>query len=325
MPENKDTANKEIDLLELVQNIFRTLGSWLGFLTRLILTSVVFLFRKWLPLSMSLIVGIGVTYALKKTLPPVYSSELTCRTNAVADADIISYINRLHSFCLTKNINALSESLSMPPEKAVKISDIQAFWVIDMNNDMTPDYVDYKNKYNIYDTINLRMQDRFVVRARFSNIEDLSLIREGFFSYIKNNPIFRERNNVRLKQIDELTVRYNYDIVQLDSLQKIKYYEETKNMIPGKTGQMVFLQEQKTQLVYEDIYKLYQQKQGLELEKAIYSEIVSPLSDFAVPVKPLTGMIYYGEYVIPVFFFLTLIILVLIENAQKLRELFKKY
>jgi hypothetical protein len=325
MSENKESANKEIDLLELIINIFRTLGELIVSTGRILLSWVIFLFRKWIPLLISVMVGIGITYFLKIYLPPVYSTEMTCRTNAIPDADMIAYINRLHSFCLTKNINALSESLSLPAEKAEKITDIQAFWVIDKNDDATPDYVDYKNRYNVYDTINLRMQDRFVVRARFTALNDLSVIREGILSYIKNNPLFRERNNVRLRQIDELTTRYNYDIKQLDSLQKIKYYEETKNMIPGKTGQMVFLQEQKTQLVYEDIYKLYEQKQGLEIEKAVYSDIISTLSDFAIPVKPFTGMVYYGKYIIPIFLILTLIILILVTNAHNIRELFRKY
>jgi len=325
MSENKESTNKELDLLELITNLFRTLGHLILSAGRLLLSGVLFLFRKWLPLGISIMIGIGITYAVKKFLPPVYSTEMTCRTNAMPNADIIAYINRLHSFCLTKNINALSESLSIPAEKAEMITDIQAFWVVDMNNDETPDYVDYKNKHNVYDTVNLRMRDRFVVRARFKSLNDLQGIRDGFTSYINDNPLFKERNNVRLRQIDELTIRYNYDIKQLDSLQKIKYYEETKNMIPGKTGQMVFLQEQKTQLVYEDIYRLYAQKQGLEIEKAIYSDIISILSDFAVPVRPFTGMIYYGKFIIPTFLALALIILVIISNKQTIRELFRKY
>jgi hypothetical protein len=325
MSDNKEATNKEIDLLELISNIFRALGHLLISAGRLLLSGVLFLFRKWLPLGISIIIGIGITYAVKKLLPPVYSTEMTCRTNAIPNGDLIAYINRLHSFCLTQNFNALSQSLSIPSEKAEMIADMQAFWVVDMNNDATADYVDYKNDYNVYDTINLRMVDRFVLRVRFMALNDLQVIREGFISYINNNPLFRERNDVRLSQIDELTIRYNYDIKQLDSLQKIKYYEETKNMIPGKTGQMIFLQEQKTQLVYEDIYKLYSQKQGLEIEKAVYPGIITILSDFAIPVKPITGMIYYGRYIIPAIFAIALIILVIITNIQNIRELFRKY
>ncbi len=96
-------------------------------------------------------------------------------------------------------------------------------------------------------------------------------------------------------------------------------------MVPGKGGQMVFLQEQKTQLVYEDIYKLYQQKQILEMDKEVNPGIISVLSDFSVPVKPFTGTVYYGKYIVPGFFVLTILILALTTNMARIKELFRKY
>jgi hypothetical protein len=213
----------------------------------------------------------------------------------------------------------------MTPESAAKIVDIQAFWIIDLNKDDSPDYVDYKDKFNVYDTLNIRMADRFVVRIRFSSLDLLEPIKSGLDSYISGNKLFSQQNQTRLKQLDELIIRYNYDIKQLDSLQKIKYYEETKGMVPGKSGQMVFLQEQKTQLVYEDIYKLYELKHIYEMQKEVNPDIISVLSDFAVPVRPYTGTVYYGKYIVPAFFILTVLILALIANRKKIREIFREY
>ena len=54
---------------------------------------------------------------------------------------------------------------------------------------------------------------------------------------------------------------------------------------------MIFLQEQKTQLVYTEIYSLYYQKQKLEGERDLYNDIVTVLSDFSVPAKRDNGAI----------------------------------
>jgi len=64
---------------------------------------------------------------------------------------------------------------------------------------------------------------------------------------------------------------------------------------------MIFLQEQKTQLVYPEIHSLYYQKQKLEGERDLYNDIVTVLSEFSVPAKRDNGVLYYGKYLIPFF------------------------
>ncbi len=119
--------------------------------------------------------------------------------------------------------------------------------------------------------------------------------------------------------------RLDYDIVQLDSLQKVKYFEETRNRKPENGGQMIFLQEQNTQLVYTDIYDLYARKQAIESERDLYKDIITVLSDFSLPARRDNGAVYYAKVVVPTFFCLTLLMLVILANRKKVDEIFKKY
>jgi hypothetical protein len=85
------------------------------------------------------------------------------------------------------------------------------------------------------------------------------------------------------------------------------------------------MQEQKTQLVYNDIYFLYARKQNLESERDLYKGIVTILSDFSLPTKRDNGAMYYGKSIIPFFFLITLLILILTANRRKLQEIYQKY
>jgi hypothetical protein len=87
----------------------------------------------------------------------------------------------------------------------------------------------------------------------------------------------------------------------------------------------VFLQEQKTQLVYTDIYDLYKRKQALDAERTLYKDIVTVLSDFAIPAKRDNGLVHYGLIIIPLIFLLTVIFLILRTNRKKIRKAFEKY
>jgi hypothetical protein len=96
-------------------------------------------------------------------------------------------------------------------------------------------------------------------------------------------------------------------------------------MKPKSGGQIIFMQEQKTQLVYDDIYSLYTKKQKLESERDLYKGVVTVISDFSLPSKRDNGAWYYGKYIIPGFFILILLILIIFSNRKKLEELYNKY
>lgn len=336
-PNQKNARNDEIDLLDLFKRMGRTLKQWAITISHGLLIAFVFLIRRWLPLGISIALGLGVSYILKLTSPSFYTSDIVFRNNLVqidkvtsrdnsgTTSEIISKINKLHAFCEDQNSEALAQAISLKPELVKNISDISAYWIIDLNRDGTPDYVDYKDNHNVYDTINVRVQNSLDIRVKINTSLDLNLIRDGLIKYIERDSLFQQRNRLRLNQNNELLRRYNYDIQQLDSLQKVKYFEETRNMKPANGGQIIFMQEQKTQLVYADIYNIYTKKQVLEADRDLYKDIVTILSDFSLPINRENGAMYYGKNIIPAFFILTLLILILIANRKKLKEVFEKY
>jgi hypothetical protein len=334
---NRNVSDDEIDLLELFRRMGKTINRWGKALGKAILISVVFLVKRWLPLGLSLAAGIGLSYFLKTTSASFYTSDMVIRNNLVqmdkrfirdesgTTSELISKINKLQSFFSEGKSEALSAAISMKPESVKNISDISAFWIIDLSKDGIPDYVDYKGNHNVYDTSNIRMQDRIDIRVKINSAQDLNLVRDGIISFIENDSLYQRRNRVRLVQNHDLLARLNSDITQLDSLQKVKYFEETRNMKPNSGGQIVFMQEQKTQLVYNDIYFLYKKKQLLESERDLYKGIVTVISDFSLPSKRDNGAMYYGKQIIPAFFLITLFFLIIVANQKRLKDIYRKY
>jgi hypothetical protein len=325
MPENNDTSNNEIDLLDLTRKIgygikvlFQKAGTG-------ILIAIVFLLRNWVYLFLSVILGVGASYLLKYTTKRFYTSEMILSSNSLPASDLVGFVNKLHTFSKENNSAAIANSLTIDMNKAKNIKDIQAFWMIDRGKDGIADEIDFTNSHNLSDTLNIRMQSRFAVQVKISVPQELIELRDGLIRYIENNQLFLDQNKMRLSQLDEMMERISYDIIQLDSLQKIKYYEEAKRTAPEKGGQMIFLQEQKTQLIYDNIQKLYTERQNLEKQKEIFSGVVTLLSDFTSPAKPKNGALYYGKGLIPLFFGLCIIILIGLKNKKKISEVYHKY
>lgn len=321
----KNVRDDEIDLLDLFKRMGKGLGKMFRTLGRWLLISIVFLLRNWLPLLASVIIGVGASYLLKFTSASFYTSDMVLRTNAIQAGDMIPYINRLHIYCKEKNQAALSEAVSLNNDQIKNIIDINAYWIIDKNADGTPDMVDLRESHDVYDTINIRMNDRLNVRVKIIQPQELHNLRDGLLMYIDKDSLFQQRNRVRLRQINEMVARLDYDILQLDSLQKIKYFEETKRLNQTGNSPILLMQEQKTQLVYSDIHGLFERKQNLDSELSLYNDLATILSDFSIPAQRQNGGMYYGKVVIPSVFVLTLIILIILHNRKKLKDIFEKY
>jgi hypothetical protein len=336
---NKSGKDDEIDLFDLFRRMGRTLNNWSHALGKGFLISLVFILKRWILLALSVALGIGISYFMKMTSESFYTSDLVLRNNAyvyhtkkdpakpalISVSDLVSHVNRLQLFCKQKNTAAFAEAISSSNDQIINILDISAFWVIDKGADGIPDYIDYSNSQNVYDTVNVRMKDRFDIRVRIKTPQDLSKVRDGILRYINSDSLIKQRNRLRIRQYNELVARYSYDIKQLDSLQKVKYFEESRNVLPRGGGQMVFLQEQKTQLLYTDIQNLYDKKQNLETDLNLYKDAVTVLSDFTLPANRDNGALYYGKYIIPVTVLITLLLLIMMANRRKLKEIYKKY
>jgi hypothetical protein len=315
----------EIDLIDLFARIGRSIVRGIKATGNGLLYTFFFLIRNAVWLGISLFIGVAISYLVKLSAEKFYSSDIILKSNTIPNADIIAYINKLHTFCQEKNYTELASSLSVPPEEVRNIKDVQAFWYIDLGSDDIPDFVDFRGKHNPLDTINVRMDDRFLIRVKTSVPQALSSIRDGIFAYINKNQFFKDQNELRLKQADALLARIDYEVEQLDSLQKVKYFEESRRLIPKEGGQMIFLQDYQTQLLHDDISQLIYQRQGIERSRAIYSDLITLLSDFTPPIKPKNGTLYYGKFIIPVIFGISLILILLIRNRTRLIEAYKKY
>ncbi len=332
---NKNVRDDEIDLLDLFNRMGRALSKMFNALGKAFLISVVFLIRRWLPLVLSILAGALVSYLLNTTSTTSYSSDLVLRNNLVqldkkkvkdlsgTTSEIISKINKLRTFC--SDPQSLAEALSLKPESVKNIFDISAYWIIDRNKNGNPDFVDYEGSHDIYDTINIRMPASIDVRVKFNSSLDLGKIRDGIIKFVESDSLNQQRNRLRVEQNNDLLTRLNIDIKELDSLQKVKYLEENRNIKPVKEGQIVFMQDQKTQLLYPDIQSLFAKKQLLETEIVLYPGIVTVLIDFSSPAQFNSGTRYYTKQVIPIFFLATLLVLIILANRKKLNEIYKKY
>jgi hypothetical protein len=149
---NKNVRDDEIDLLDLFRRMGNTIARWGNAIGKALLISIVFLIKKWLPLGLSIILGLTLSVILSRTMTSFYTSDMVLRVNVEPTDEMIAYLNRLHTFCLDENKDHLASAISLTSAQTDNILDIKAYWIIDNGNDKIPDYVDYLEDHDVYDT-----------------------------------------------------------------------------------------------------------------------------------------------------------------------------
>jgi len=311
----------EVNLIELTRRLFKRLETLFRRLGKVLLISFVFVTRRFFWLLGFFVLGVLVAFVHHRISEKYYATEFTIQNNIDDISYLIAQVNDLHRYCEENNNVRLMERLNLEEDVVKKIRDIEAFWIVDLNNDEIPDFVDYLNDHNLYDTVNVRMTDNFCVVIESYDPEDFSQIRDGILHMIASNKLVISENEMRLNAIRENLDVIAIQIRKLDSLENVKYFQNPYN-IPPEGSQIVFLQEQHTQLFYGSVFALYTQKQENEELLDIYSEPVTLKHDITFPITEENSISFFLIRWVLIITISGLIVLILRHNRRSLREIY---
>ncbi len=313
----------EVNLLELTRRLMRKLGDLFSWLGKILLVLSVFIVRKSFWILGFILIGVLIGFLHSRLTDKYYTSEFTTKCNIDILPDLIPNVNKLHNYCLENNTVRLEDILGLDNSVVNRIRDIEAFWIIDVNGDEIPDYVDYLKKHDVRDTLNPRLTDRFCVRIKTYDQEDFTLIRDGILGMISSDDIYARQNDMRLRAIRENLAVVSDQIQKLDSLENVKYFQNTSSSIPSG-GQIVFLEEQETELFHNDVFSLYSRKQLFEIDLEINPGPITLIGDLTYPNTEDNSLMFY----IIKWIWICLIIgfsgLVIYHNRLKLRTVFRE-
>jgi hypothetical protein len=276
MQQNAGKPNDEIDIFEFCFRLWGAFKKFLIGIKDLIVSIIIFLIRKTLWIVSFALFGVILGFMLYSVSKPYYSSLLEGNTGRIDNTVMIDHINKLNQ--ASRKPSLLANYLGINTEQAEKIRSIKAYYGIDINKDYKPDYVDYGEKYNPKDTMQLRVPSYIYIKVSVYDEDMLSTLRKGLFYYINNNAYIQELFKIDKQQREELLVDIEKEISKIDSLQRIRFRKETT----VEKGQMSISlnNEQRIQLFYEDILKLRYEKQSIERSLEISDEPIVIIHDF---------------------------------------------
>ena len=262
----------------------------------------------------------------------VYESNMKVKANAISNQAAISYINKLSELTEAINKQELMKQLGIDSVTASKISNIGAFWYIDLDGDGIGNYIDIQNEYfkAPEDSISSRITKYFSIRIEYTEGINVSSLSQNIIEYVNKNPYFVKANEIRKKQILET---YNITKIEQKKLDttRVKYNQavfENRVLPEIQKGQLVFLngdpsKVQEVKLYYPEIFSLEEKAQKLTKSLELTPEIITIIENFTLSNKPVQSFFRYTKYSI-LLLFLGIFSITIFENRKRILELKKE-
>ncbi len=308
--------NDEIDLLTLFTKLGEFIKKAFLGLLNLIGSVLVFLLRKWYYFGIAVILTVATALILNNISDPYYYSDLIMRANAASNQAAMSSLGKLGDYAGSSNYSTLSSELNLSMEDASKIKGLETFWYYDIGDDGIYDGIDTERRF-LSDTNIVMVLREFIVRAEVKDPTILENLEGGLKHYMETNSFFEALNEQRLAELEALMNQTQYEIEKLDSLQKREYYTNT-DKLRQKEGQIVFTSESIVQTYHNDMFNLLQLKQEYERDLNIYSDVVTIMEGFTIPVEPDNGTTEYAKKLIWYYLGLALVLALVVTFRKKI-------
>ena len=285
--QNTGKPNEEIDIFEFCSRMWVAFKNFLTSIKDLIISLIIFLIRKTLWIVSFSLAGVLMGYLMYSISRPFYTSTLEGNTGGIYDIDERNYLGGVDNSVVIDHINKLNQVVSKPSrlanylgmsvEQAKEIRSIKAYYGIDVDKDMKPDYVDDKETYNPKDTTQFRVPSFIHIKVSVYDESIFPELRKGLFNYINKNSFIKELYDIDRRQKREMIKELDIEIQKIADFQQARIRKESSI----EQGSVVVLgNEPEPKLFYNDVLSLQSRKKKLEKNLEISDEIIVVVQNF---------------------------------------------
>ena len=247
-------------------------------------------YRYWY-IVITLIV-LGIAAAIFHTRP----DNIMYRVNATA------LINGASMLQFEEAFQPLRSGALLPADAAIspyiygrRAQSFDLFRVIDSKADGTADFVDFKRKIKVTDTINVQMHDRVNIQFRVQGytIPLIPEIEKAVLDMLNSNEALQQAYAVYLKNLQEEAAFNHRQAVKLDSLTSAYYYNAGATTTTTDKSGIYFNGDRKIRLFLKEIYKqqLHTQLTDYKLELATAPVVLE--NHFTLDPKPVKSRLFW--------------------------------
>lgn len=275
-----EKENKEMDLFDLMSKMGSLCEKGLLKIGNALLWLIRFKLKNWLVLTIFSL--IGLVWAVYAYLPAYRTKyiEFRVQVNGAKSFQVYDIVKALSLKIDVLNDNKnFAKTIDLPQEIVAPVRSIQPFYVIDVNNNKTPDYVDYNGSFK-EDSLSSRMANFLTIRVQIKGNTDFNALQKAIVNYLKKDPYLVKEEMERIRVLNDDIAVLEQEVAALKELREKDLLENKLSLSfkkssfivenTGYTKQILLMEKEKSVL-----------KENLSLQK----EVITTYSDVLISNK----------------------------------------
>ena len=277
-----ENDNKELDLFDLIAKLGNAAKSGLNTTGKAFLWLIRFKLKNWLVLTVFTLIGLA--WAIYCYLPEnrIKYAEFRIQVNGTKSYAVHNIVQVLGAKVdKDKGYKNFAKTIGLSTKVLSPLQKIEPFYVIDLNNNRTPDYVDYSDSFR-EDTLNSRMPDFLAIRMKVKGNGDYKVIQEAIVDYLRKDVYLKKEGVERIRSIKERLAVLESEIAVLQVLREKELLDNKLSLNIEKLN----LKLENTGYIYtEKILHFEREKSNLQEYLSLQREVVTTYSDVNQRVK----------------------------------------
>jgi len=284
----EEKKQNEINLLDVIQIVFRGIGNFCLYLLHLAGNTLRLLYRNKVLVLIVLAVFVAFGFYAGRSSNHVFRAEAMAVLNGPSSHMVMEVTRRLTNASELSDFTTLSSKLNLPDSVARNIVGIHSYFVIDFLNDSTPDKIDFSGRHSLTDTLNVRMPNMLYFRVLTRNVYQMPALEQAFLNYLNDNAWILSEYDVAKNSLQRRLDMLNRETHRLDSMANISYFRFPEQQLEFR-GNTLLVGQQSKQLIHWELVALYERKRILEQELAGFTAPVVLPTGFIVNPRPERG------------------------------------
>lgn len=284
------TGNNSVDLLDILSVSFAYIKRFISKTINILGWIARFIYAHKAPIFFFVAIGFVLAYFLSNKENRVYKASSDVFINIEDSYFFHNTFDKLDAYCKNVNKNFIASSFGISNETAKSFISIRPYYVIDEQLNGTPDWVDFKEVYTGKDTTSMIMKDRIHVEVLIKDTSLLKFVPSYIQKHLETMPNMKEKNALRLMQMDAQMASIKNEITMLDSLRRLEYFKRNRELTPNQ-DKMVIFNEKDKKLYHTDMLDLQRKLNELEWSRKINKDFIDFGSGFTLEPKAVNGRI----------------------------------
>ncbi len=282
MEEKKNNDMNLFDLIVLcckaVGKLFRCCGHFLKEMLRLS-------YRRWYIVLPVILVGIAVALFWSRPTNRMYKAGTMVHLNGVQANDVKQQWAALCKAtpAFVSRQQSVAQLLQIDDSIAVGLSHFQCFNVVDCKRDSLPDFVDFKNKHSLSDTVDVVMDDYLYLQFRTKHPQEAGATGMAVIAYLNSNPLMQQAFGNYKKSLQQKVVFCQQQIDIMDSITRNFYFQQSPDkQYVYQGGSSILIGKRELRMLHPQILTLMDNTIKDQYLYSIAQAPVVPVADFTV-------------------------------------------